>query len=181
MNCSKKTANDIHLKTTSVTEKDAYTLTNPYTTADEKIEIESWYQLPFDIGGSAYLIGCILWAYGVIGWWQAYVFAAGAVILTSLFKWFLYSKKTLFSLKVIFGNPVVKLYFSIFCVVWLWMNGFSIQALCIIGNLALWSLPVGFSTLITRRILTGKYRMHPKYAFLKHIYGRVFAFESHNR
>ena len=31
--------------------------------------------------------------------------------------------------------------------------------------------------LLANQILTSKYKMHPKYAFLKHLYGKTYSFE----
>jgi len=177
MNDTEKDAQDIHARATKSAESNVYTLTNPYTTHDEKIEIESWYQLPIDTGGWAYLIFCILWAQGMFNWWQAYLLAAGVGIMTTLFAWFLYSKKTVIVLKILLGFPITKWLVSIGFAVWLWMNDSSMQAMFIIGNLVLFYMPFGFPAIIANQILTSKYNMHPKYALLKHVYGKEYHFE----
>jgi len=66
---------------------------------------------------------------------------------------------------------------SIGFAVWLWMNDSSMQAMFIIGNLVLFYMPFGFPAIIANQILTSKYNMHPKYALLKHVYGKEYHFE----
>jgi hypothetical protein len=72
-------------------ERNVYSLSNPYTTRDEKLEIEVWYQLPLDLSGVACLVTGILWAYGNLVWWEAYLIAFGVGVVTAILLWFAYA------------------------------------------------------------------------------------------
>lgn len=177
MDDMEKVSEDIHVRASKAAEGNVYTMTNPYTTSEEKVEIESWYQLPFNTAAWAFIIDCLLWAQGTLNWWQAYMFAAGIGIVTTLWTWFLYSKKTVFVLNMILGFPIIKWLVPIGFAVWLWIGGSSTQAMFLVGNLVLLYFPVAFPSVFLNQILSGKYRMHPKYAFLKHIYDKEYPFE----
>jgi hypothetical protein len=46
MELNEETTRDLHEAALKASEKNAYSMNNPYTTTEEKIEIEYWYQLP---------------------------------------------------------------------------------------------------------------------------------------
>ncbi len=174
---SKPDLENIDNEAKKAAERNVYTMSNPYTTREEKVEIESWYQLPFNTGAWAYLIGCVLWAQGVLNGWEAYFLASGVGIATALFTWFLYSKKTVFILSMSFGFPGIKLVVLLGVAVWLWISGAYTQSIFLIANLVLLGFPVALLSLLVNQMLSKKYHMHPKYAFLKRVYHKRYSFE----
>jgi len=163
----------------STARKRAYSLTNPYTTEHEKVEIETWYQLPVDLAGITYIVTCVLWARGAIGGWQAYLIALGVGVVAAIALWIAYPKRVAFLLKVLIGCPVLWLWILPHAgfAAWLAFTGAWTQAAFLTGNCLLLKIPVGLGAVITNQVLASQYRMHPKYAFLKHTYGKVYPFE----
>lgn len=74
--------------------------------------------------------------------------------------------------------PVVRWLIHLGFAAWLYFTGSQIQAIFVAANCLLLLIPVGFGAILANEILTKKYKMHPKYAFLKHIYGKTYSFES---
>jgi hypothetical protein len=161
----------------STAQKHAYSLTNPYTTQDEKVEIQVWYQLPVDLAGIAYIATCVIWSRGDITGWQAYVMAFAVGVAASIVLWVVYAKRIVFAVKVLVGSPGVWVVPHIGVAAWLAFTGAWTQAAFLAGNCVLLELPVGLGAILANQILTSRYRMHPKYAFLKHVYGKVYPFE----
>lgn len=177
MENTEKTIHDIHEEALRTSEATVYTMKNRHTTTEEKFEIECWYQLPMDTAGWAFLINCIFWSYGVFTWWQAYSIAAGFGIFTAIIAWLFYSKRTIYIVSAILGFPIVRWIIPLGISGWLWLNGSSTQALFVMVNLVLLSFPVFIPSMVVNHILAGKYNIHPKYALLKHVYGKKYSFE----
>jgi hypothetical protein len=161
----------------SAKHKHAYSLNNPYTTEDEKVEIETWYQLPVDMSAIAFIACCLLWARGSIAGWQAYAIAFAVGVFTAVGIWIAYVKRIVFALKVLFGSPVVWVFMDLGVAACLAFTKQWTQAVFLAGNALLCRIPVGVGAIITNGILTSRYGMHPKYAFLKRVYGKAYPFD----
>jgi hypothetical protein len=127
----------------STAQKRAYSLTNPYTTQDEKVEIEAWYQLPMDLAGVAYIVTCTIWARGDITGWQAYVMAFAVGVAMAIALWVAYAKRIVFAVKVLVGSPGVWVVPHIGFAAWLAFTGAWTQAAFLAGNCVLLDFPVG--------------------------------------
>jgi hypothetical protein len=155
-----------------------YMLGNPFTTIEEKLEIERWYQLPIDIAGFSFLAGLFYYATGAVTGWQLFLAANAIGIVVAMFCWFTYSRVLVASLFALFGNSLVSWAVHLGVAAWFfthsrpWLGGFAI-ANQLTGGMALSLGAMFFYQLVTRR-----YRIHPKYAFLKHFYGKTYPFES---
>jgi len=170
-------AQKIHIEAHKAAERNVYTLTNPYTTREEKVAIESWYQLPINISGIAYILTCLFWSWGSISFWEAYFIAVAVGVLTAVILWFMYIRKLVFGLSMLLDFPLVGWIIHLGFAAWLGFSGSWTQAIFIAGNRLLFLLPVGFGAIIANQKLASKYPMHPKYAFLKRFYGKTYPFE----
>ncbi|MCO5043800.1 MAG: hypothetical protein M9935_00775 [Kiritimatiellae bacterium] len=157
-------------------ERSVYTLGNSYTTIDEKLEIESWYQLPLELAGHTYLITTIFWALGTIGGFVAYVIAVAVGILSAIFIWVAYSRAFI-PLFMVVRLPYIGWFVHLGVAVWLGISGHWLPCIFVVLNRLLFFMPVSFPAMITNQVLTAGYQMHPKYAFLKHFYGKQYPFE----
>ena len=173
---SDSVAKEIHIQAKKAHERNAYSMTNTHTTVDEKVEIEAWYQLPVDVAGVAYIASCQFWAWGYISGWHAYVISFAVGILTAVTVWFVYVKRIVFGLEMLLNFPVVRWLIHLGFALWLYFTGSWIQAIFIVCNCLLLLIPVGFGAILSNEILTSRYKMHPKYAFLKHVYGKTYSF-----
>ena len=161
-------------------DRDVYSKINTYTTINEKVEIEAWYQLPIDLAGLAFDVSCLFWAHGDINGWYAYTISFAVGILTAVTVWFVYVKQVVFGLSILTNFPVVRWIIHIGFAAWLYFTEARIQAIFVAVNCLFLLMPVGFGAILANEILTKKYKMHPKYAFLKHIYGKTYPFESNS-
>jgi len=166
----------MHLEKANV--KHSYSMDNIHTTRDEKVEIEAWYQLPVDMSGIVFDLSCLFWVRGNITGWHVYAISSAAGILTAIAVWFVYVKKMVFALEMLLNFPVVRWLIHLVFAAWLCLTGAWIQAIFVACNCLLLLMPVGIGAMLTNQMLTSKYEMHPKYAFLKHIYGKIYSFES---
>ena len=178
MQKSDSVAKENHIQDKRGHERNVYSMNNPHTTEDEKVEIEVWYQLPIDLSGIAYIISCLFWARGDINGYQAYAISFSTGILTAVVVWFIYVKRIVFGLEMLINFPVVSWLIHLGFALWLYFTGSWMQAIFITFNRLLLLIPVGFGAVLSNQILTLKYKMHPKYAFLKHVYGKTYSFES---
>jgi hypothetical protein len=152
-------------------------MSNPYTTRDEKVEIESWYQLPIHISGIAYIVACLFWAQDIISGWHAFFGAFAVGVLAAVTIWFVYVRKLVFGLCMLLNFPVVGWLIHLGVAGWLGFSGSWTQAAFLAGNRLFFLMPVGYGAILANQILTVKYKMHPKYAALKHFYGKTYPFE----
>ncbi len=153
-------------------------MTNPHTTRDEKVEIEAWYQLPIDMAGIVFDVSCLFWARGNITGWHAYAMSFAVGVSVAVGVWFVYVKQVVFGLEMLLNFPAVRWLIHLGFAAWLWLSGARIQAIFVACNCLLLLIPVGIGAIVTNQILTSKYKMHPKYAFLNHVYGKEYSFES---
>lgn len=155
-----------------------YTIGNAFTTTEEKIEIERWYQLPMDIGGYSFLVGLFYYANGEISGLQLFLAANLVGIVAAMFCWFAYSRVLVAALFALLGSSRVSWAVHLGVAAWFffhshpWLGGFAI-ANQFTGGMAFSVGAMFFYQLVTRR-----YRIHPKYAFLKHFYGKTYPFEN---
>jgi len=157
-------------------ESSLYTMTNPYTTTEEKIEIEAWYQLPVELAGHAFLFTTVAWAFGILGGWAAYGIAVLVGIISAIVIWLAYSR-SIIPVFLIIRLPYVGWLIHLGISIWLAASGHWLPAIFLFLNRLLFFLPVGFPVAFVNQVLTFKYKIHPKYAFLKRFYGKEYPFE----
>lgn len=177
MEVSEQTVRYLHEKAKKASERNVYSLTNFYTSRDEKIEIEAWYQLPLCVAGLAYLIAGILWSQGVLNGWQTYFIALGAGSASAVLIWAIYNRKIIFFLGTLLDFPFLNWLIHLGVAGYLTYRGMYLQAGFVAGNRIFSYIPVSFGAMVTNQILTSKYKMHPKYALLKRNYGKSYPFE----
>lgn len=175
---SEPTAREVQNQAQKTKDRHVYLTTNSYTTTDEKVEIEAWYQLPIDLAGFAFDMGCLFWARGNIGGWHAYAISFAVGILTAVTLWFVYVKRIVFGLSMLTNFPVIRWLIHFGFAAWLVLTGSWVQGVLVALNCLLLLIPVGWGAILANQILTLRYKMHPKYAFLKHVYGKEYSFES---
>ena len=154
-----------------------YALDNPFTSQEEKLEIESWYQLPIEIASHTLLITSVLWAYSYTSGWIAYGSAALAGVLVATLLWSLYARSWVVPLFIVVRLPVVGWMLHLGIAAWLAVEGHWGPAILIATNRLLLGIPAGVLASFTNQLLSRRYGMHPKYAFLKHFYGKSYPFE----
>lgn len=175
---SESVTKEIQTQAQKAKDRHIYSMTNTHTTTDEKVEIEAWYQLPSNLAGVAFIVSCLFWARGDINGWHAYAISFAVGIFAALAVWFVYVKQIVFGLSMLTNFPVVRWLIHLGFAAWLCFTGSWVQAIFVAVNCLLLLIPVGFGAILANQILTSRYKMHPKYAFLKHVYGKTYSFES---
>lgn len=154
-----------------------YDLNNPYTSQQEKLEIECWFQLPMDVSGHAYAVCVVLWALGRLTGWQAYWVASGLGALVSLIAWVAYSPRIIRYAALTARAPILGIIIHLGIIVWLGLqHNWSPMALLILNTITS-NGPTGTPAIILNKILTIRHRLHMKYALLKIKYGKMYEFE----
>ncbi len=155
-----------------------YTLGNPFTTTEEKLEIERWYQLPMDLGGYSFLAGLFYYGSGDLTGWQLFLAANVVGIVAAMFCWFAYSRVLVASLFVLFGSSLVSWAVHLGVAAWFfthsrpWLGGFAL------ANQFTGGMAFSVGAMLFYQVITRRYRIHPKYAFLKHFYAKTYPFEN---
>jgi len=170
-------AQRIHAKASNAAEKNFYMMDNPYTSRSEKIEIECWYQLPLVLSGYAFLVTAYLWGQGHLTAWQAYGYPTVLSATVALIIWIGYNGKLVQSLMLKLNFPRVSWIAHLAVAGYLAYQGVYLQAALIVVSRFLAYMPVAFGGMFMNQIITGHYRMHPKYALLKRAYKKQYAFE----
>ncbi|MDD4052329.1 MAG: hypothetical protein PHR28_10595 [candidate division Zixibacteria bacterium] len=173
-----RNSHEIQITAWKTAERNVYSMSNPYTDMLEKYEIEHWYQFPINFSGIALMVSSVFWAQGLIGWWEAMLAAIGAGIIAGIFNWFFYIRLLVFGFNRLFDSPKIEWFIHIGVAAIFGFSGHWVQAICLFGNRLLFLFPTGFGAMMTYAVLSSrKYKMHPKYAFLKRVYGKSYPFE----
>lgn len=154
-----------------------YDLNNLYTTRAEKLEIESWFQLPCDVAGHAYAVCSVLWAIGNISGWEAYWISCGIGMLTASIVWVLYFPKAIILLAMIARAPYVGVITHLAVVVWLAIHKEWKPAALLLINTITFQMLTNFPVMMLNKLFTIRHRLHQKYALLKIKHGKVYDFE----
>ena len=155
-----------------------YSLQNEFTDVSEKFEIECWYQLPTECAGYAFLAGAFMYASGVLAGWQLLGLTCSVDFVASLLCWFGYSRSWVIPVFLKLRSRLLSWSLHFIVAIWFfsharyWLGGFVLLSL-FTGH-----LPFGLPSMIFYQTMTRRYGMHPKYAFLKHFYGKSYPFES---
>jgi len=169
---------EIHEQARKDADASVYTLGNVFTTTEEKLEIERWYQLPSEVAAYTFLVGLFYYASGFLTGLYLYILANGAGILAAAFCWFAYSRVLVGALFSLLANRIISWGAHLGVAFWFisqsrpWLGGFALLSLFTGG------IPFAIGATFFYQIVTRRYRMHPKYAFLKHFYARSYPFES---
>lgn len=156
----------------------AYMLGNPFTTIEEKLEIERWYQLPMDIAGFSFLAGLFYYAGGAVTGWQLFLAANAVGIVAAMFCWFTYSRGLVAFLFLLLHNSLVSWVIHLGVATWFFTHSRPWLGCFAIANQLTGGIAFSIGAMLFYHLVTRRYRIHPKYAFLKHFYGKSYPFES---
>ncbi|MBI2674697.1 MAG: hypothetical protein HYX22_03110 [Candidatus Yanofskybacteria bacterium] len=156
-----------------------YSLNNSYLTAEEKQEVELWFQLPGNVMLYAFVITAI-WSVVVVplSWNLIIGIPLGVNVAIGLLNWYFYKK-----------NLVYILYLTVLHSWTLYLVGFGtavflfFKGVIVLATISLVA-PFGLLAIVEPSIyfysiLAKKYRMHPKFAFFKKEYKHTFPFEQY--
>lgn len=158
-------------------ERHAYSLSNPFTSKAEKIEIECWYQLPFTVSAWWLILACFLWSRGTLTFWTVALLTAVIATFLPIVALRFYSKRVNQILSMTLGFPFVLGTASLTSAAYLFYSGHWPAACTLVANTILLTLPSGFPSIVVNGLLLARYDMHPKYALLQHLYRKTYAFE----
>lgn len=153
-----------------------YDLNNPYLTRDEKIIVESWFQLPGNAMEYVFWIILILHISYDISF--AYVIIVPIIfnIILGLINWYFHKTSITTVLGLSLFHPFVTGTVGVGVGVYLFLHHAPLLAIisAIVGIL-------GFTIfefhIFLYTFLAHKYHMHPKYVFAKKQFGYIFPFE----
>lgn len=155
-----------------------YSLQNEFTDVSEKLEIESWFQLPTVCAGYAFLAGSFLYARGLLDAWQLFGIACGADLLVAIVCWFAYNRNWVVPAFMILRFPVLSWSLHFIVAIWFFAHSRHWLGGIVLASLFTGHLPFGFPSITFYKLVTLRYAMNPKYAFLKHFYAKRYPFES---
>ena len=153
-----------------------YKLDNPYLTQDEKVAVESWFQLPGNVMVYAFWIMAISSVFYTI----SFIFIIGIPILLNLgigfINWNFYNRKLTTILGLSIFHPYVTAVIGIGVAVLLFMNGVLLLAV-ISAFVGIFSFLFLELHITLYSFLAQKYNMNSKYVFAKKEFGHTFPFE----
>jgi hypothetical protein len=168
---------DLDTRSTKAAEATVYSLNNPYLNEQQKLQVEMWYQLPFELSTLAFLVSCVLYVLQDLSWLHLLAIPIGTDLISGIYLWFFYNRKVVLLAYATLANKMFQWIAVLAVVAFLVWTGEYLLAAAVVG------VKIGFSLLFgAHMILFGvqaqqKYRMHPKYAFFKKYYGITFPFE----
>jgi len=169
--------NKIKEKVEKNTEANVYNLNNSYLTSDEKIDVESWFQLPGNVMTYIFYIVAIWSTYESLSWLWIIGIPIILNIIIGIFNWYLYNRKIIRILGLTLFHPYVVGFLGIIAGIFLFLKSQILLAVVSVfaGIFSFFFLEVH---ILLYSLLAGKYHMHPKYVFFKRFYGRKFPFEN---
>jgi len=168
---------EIARKAAAHAEANVYSLNNSYLTAEEKQEVELWFQLPGNVMLYAFVITAI-WSVVVapLSWSLIIGIPLGVNVIVGLLNWYFYKKNLVYKLYLTFLYSWILYLVSFGAAAFLFFKGAIVLAIISLvapfGLLAIVEPSIYFYS-----ILAKKHRMHPKFAFFKKEYGHTFPFE----
>jgi hypothetical protein len=158
-------------------EAQVYTLNNSYTTKEEKLEIEVWYQTPIVITGYVFTVACFFWSRGWISGWHAFLITAAAGVIVPTSMWLAYRPGLFFALFMVLDIPVLNWAIPLAVAAWIIFSGHWLEGSLLAVNTALLKLPTGVVPIVANQFLTCRSGMNPKYGLLKCKHGKLYPFE----
>ena len=157
-------------------ESKIYDLNNSFLSLNEKIQIESWFQLPGNVMVYAFWIISILSIFYPISLF--YIFSISVIfnIVVGFINWYFYNRKLVTTLGLSIFHPYVETVIGIVVAIFLFINGALLLAVVslFVGNFGFLLLELH---IVLYSFLARKYGIHPKYVFAKKQFARKFPFE----
>jgi len=157
-----------------------YKLDNSYITQDEKIVVESWFQLPGNVMVYAF------WAMAVFSVFYtiplAYIIGIPIFIniITGFINWHFYKNRLIRILGLSLFHPFVTGAIGIGVGIFLFLRDELLLA-----GISIFTGIFGFLflelSIFLYSLLARKYNLHPKYVFAKKRFGHVFPFENQEK
>lgn len=157
-------------------ERRVYTLDNKYLSQEDKVEVETWFQLP----GEAMLLTFLGFAA-----WSAFhpiplLWLIGAPLLVNIVlaavEWWWYPRTFVLTVGMLCSPPVMWLV-TIVGVATLALRGrYMFAAIGMLGQVGLLAVIEPHMYLFSV-LADSRYNMHPKYAYFRRFYGRCFPFD----
>lgn len=159
-------------------EANVYSLNNNYVDYDDKQKLEMWFQLPGNIMVLTFWILTILYVFEQFHWFYFFIIPMTINIIVGLINWVKYFEKFINVLYLTILHSIMLTAIAIGISIYLFISGYIILGILVILS------RFGVFTLLEFHMflysgLSRKYRMHPKYVFLKKYYGYEFPFEKY--
>lgn len=154
-----------------------YKLDNPYLTQDEKVSVESWFQLPGNVMEYAFWIMAILSIFYPIS--LVYIIGIPLIIniIVGFINWHFHNRKLTTALGLSLLHPFVTAVVGIGVAIFLFVNNALLLA-GISAFVGIFSFLFLELHIILYSFLAQKHKMHPKYVFAKKQFGHTFPFEN---
>lgn len=167
---------NITLEGIRYSEAHTYLMNNAHLNNSEKLEVELWYQFPLKLGYTILCFSLIYSSVEQISIRNIIVPSLVVNVAIGLLNWYNY-RPTLN--KIFFYSIghnylqriilIVTISFLIYSANYYWI------IVVVLGKIGF--LYMFYPSMILYSLLARKYRLHPKYAFFKRNYGKIFSFE----
>lgn len=160
-------------------ESKIYDLNNSFLSQDEKVQVESWFQLPGNIMEYVFWTMSILSIFYPISLF--YIFGISIIfnIVVGLVNWHFYNRKLVTTLGLSIFHPYVETVVGIVVAIFLFIKGSLLLA-----GLSIFVGIFGFLFLelhiLLYSILARRYKIHPKYVFAEKYLSHKFSSEESN-
>jgi len=162
---------------TNKTDRITYRLDNHYLNQDEKVLVESWFQLPGNIMEYTFWIMAVFSVFYPISFVYIFGVSIAVNIIVGLINWYFYNKKLTIVLGLSLFHPFVTAVVGIGVAIYLFINDTLLLAgiSVFVGIFSFLFLELH---ILLYSFLAQKYKMHPKYVFAKKQFGHTFPFEN---
>jgi len=159
------------------TERNTYKLNNPYLNNDEKIIVESWFQLPGNVMFYTFLLLAIYHLYNSMSLIYLFGIPVFVNLLVGWINWYVYNRQLATKLALSLFHPVITGILGVVVGVFLYLRGEPLLAL-ITAFTGIFSFLFPELHIMLYSVLAQKYGMHPKYVFAKKQFGITFPFNN---
>ncbi len=168
---------DLEIRAAKTAESTVYSLNNPYLTELQKIQVEMWYQLPFELSTLAFLTATVFYSLQKLSWYYLFTFPIGIDLISGIYLWYLYNQTVVLFTYATLANKVFQWIAALAVSAYLVWRGEYLLATAAVGVKVGLNLFFGAHTILFGMQAQRNYRMHPKYAFFKKYHGITFPFE----
>lgn len=159
-------------------EATVYSLNNKYVNNEDKQKMEMWFQLPGNIMNITFWIMVVMYIKEPFHWSYFFIIPIIIDVIIGLINWKVYFEKLLDVLYFTILHSIILTVIAILISIYSFYNGYIL-----LGILILLSRFGIFTFLEFHMIiysgLSRRFKMHPKYVFLKKFYGYEFPFEKY--